>query len=177
MNRHYWLPVAGLACAGLFAASGAGEDKRAAPEFVGVSEWINSEPLKVADLKGKVVAVHFWTNGCINCVNNYPHYRAWQDKYTDNKSLVVVGIHTTEFEGEKDVARIKERMRKHNLVFPVAVDNDSKNWRAWENRYWPCLYLVDATGEIRYRWEGEFGDVGFKAVTAEIEKLLAEKAK
>lgn len=101
-----------------------------APEFAGITDWVNTKPLKLADQKGKVVVVHFWTNGCFNCVNNYPHYRAWQDKYKDSKELLIVGAHTPEFKAEKDVDRIKDRMTKNKLTFAVAVDNDAATWKA-----------------------------------------------
>jgi thiol-disulfide isomerase/thioredoxin len=154
----------------------AGGDKApvAAPEFTGVTEWLNTKPLKLADQKGKVVVVHFWTNGCINCIHNYPHYRAWQDKYKDEKNFLIVGIHTPEFDAEENVDRIKERMTKNRLTFAVAVDNDSANWKAWGNQYWPCVYLVDKTGNVRQRWEGELGAEGYKSMTDQIDKLLAE---
>jgi peroxiredoxin len=147
-----------------------------APEFVGVTEWLNSKPLKLADQKGRVVIVHFWTNGCINCIHNYSHYRAWTTKYKDNKELLMVGIHTPEFDAEKDVERIKARAEKNRLTFAIAVDNNQTNWKAWQNQYWPCIYLVDKTGNVRYRWAGELGDDGFKKVSGLIDELLAEKA-
>ena len=147
-----------------------------APEFTNVSDWMNTKPLKMADLKGKVVVVHFWTNSCINCIHNYPHYRAWQEKYKDNADLVIVGIHTPEFGSDKDVAQIKERMAKNKLTFAVAVDNDKANWKAWHNRYWPCVYIVDKHGIVRNHWEGELGDDGYKKMTALIDARLAEKA-
>ena len=163
----------------LFASLGWTGDRDAetpsAPEFTGVTEWVNSKPIKLADQKGKVVVVHFWTNGCVNCINNYPHYRAWAEKYKDNKDLLIVGIHTPEFDAEKDVARIKERAAKNKLTFAIAVDNDGDNWRAWGNRYWPCAYLVDKAGKVRQRWEGELGKDGYEKVTAVIDELLAEK--
>ena len=140
-----------------------------APEFTGVTDWLNSKPFKLADQHGKVVVVHFWTNGCINCIHNYPQYRRWLDKYKENKDLVIVGIHTPEFDAEKDVARIKDRLNKNKLTFAVAVDNDGANWKAWGNRYWPCIYLVDKAGIVRHRWEGELGDAGYKTVTEEID--------
>jgi thiol-disulfide isomerase/thioredoxin len=148
-----------------------------APEFTGVTEWVNAKPLKMADQKGKVVVVHFWTNGCINCVNNYPHYRAWQDKYKNDKDLLIVGVHTPEFKAEKDVDRLKDRMTKNKLTFAVAVDNDGANWKAWGNQYWPCVYLVDKAGNVRQRWEGELGNDGYKKLTRAIDELLAEKPK
>jgi thiol-disulfide isomerase/thioredoxin len=125
----------------------------------------------MAGQKSKVVVIHFWTNGCSNCIHNYPHYRAWQDKYKDNKNLLIIGIHTPEFDAEKDVGRIKERMAKNKLTFAVAVDNEGSNWKAWGNRYWPSVYLVDKAGNIRYRWEGELGDDGYKSVTGRIDEL------
>jgi peroxiredoxin len=149
----------------------------AAPEFIGVTEWINSKPLKLADQKGKVVVVHFWTNGCINCIHNYRHYRAWEDKYKNEKNFRMIGVHTPEFDAEKNLDRIKERMAKNKLTFAVAVDNEGANWKAWGNRYWPCIYLVDKTGSIRHWWEGELGDDGYKKATAQIDELLAETSK
>jgi peroxiredoxin len=146
-----------------------------APEFTKVTEWLNSKPLKLAEQEGKVVVVHFWTNGCINCIHNYPHYRAWQEKYKDDKNYLMVGIHTPEFDGEKDIERIKERAAKNKLTFAIAVDNEQANWSAWGNRYWPCVYLVDKQGRVRERWEGELGDEGYKKMTAKIDALLAEK--
>ena len=171
--------VVGLLAMGLGAwATVGGDDKKPtpAPELTGVTDWVNAKPLTLADQKGKVVVLHFWTNGCVNCVNNYPHYRAWQDKYKDSKELLLLGVHTPEFDGEKDVARIKERMTKHKLTFAVAVDNDMATWKAWGNRYWPCVYVVDKAGNVRHRWEGELGADGYKKVTAQIDELLAEKA-
>ena len=147
----------------------------AAPEFAGVAEWLNAKPMKMADQKGKVVVVHFWTNGCINCIHNYPHYRAWQDQYKENKDLIIVGIHTPEFDAEKNIDRIKERMAKNKLTFAVAVDNDGATWKAWGNRYWPSVYLVDKAGNVRHRWEGELGEDGAKKVARLIDGLLAEK--
>ncbi len=147
-----------------------------APEFTGVTEWLNSKPLLLADQKGKVVVVHFFTNGCINCIHNYPHYRAWTERYKDNKELLIVGIHTPEFNAEKDVDRIKDRLAKNKLTFAVAVDNEGANWKAWGNHFWPSIYLVDKAGNVRYRWEGELGDDGYKKVTGQIDALLAEPA-
>jgi len=146
-----------------------------APEFAGITNWINSEPLKLADQKGKVVVVHFWTNGCINCIHNYPHYRALAEKFKDNKDLVIVGVHTPEFDAEKDVGQIKERATKNRLTFPIAVDNDGATWKAWGNRYWPSVYLVDKNGNVKGRWEGELGNNGYKKMVGLVDGLLAEQ--
>jgi thiol-disulfide isomerase/thioredoxin len=145
-----------------------------APEFADVTDWVNTKPLKLADQKGKVVVVHFWTNACINCIHNYPHYRAWTEKYKDNKDLVIVGVHSPEFDAEKDVDRIKDRATKNRLLFAIAVDNEWTNWKAWGNRSWPSVYLVDKAGYVRHRWEGELGEDGYKKVTKQIDGLLAE---
>jgi thiol-disulfide isomerase/thioredoxin len=147
-----------------------------APELTEVSDWINSKPLKLTDQKGKVVVVHFWTNGCINCIHNYPHYRAWSEKYKDSKNWLMVGIHTPEFDAEKNVDQIKAKAKKNDLTFAIAVDNKQANWRAWRNQYWPCVYLVDKAGNVRYRWAGELGDEGYKKFTALIDELLVEPA-
>jgi thiol-disulfide isomerase/thioredoxin len=147
---------------------------KTAPEFAGITKWLNSNPLKAADLKGKVIVVHFWTNGCINCIHNYPHYRAWTEKYRNNRHLVIVGVHTPESAAERDVQRIKESAAKNGLTFPIAVDEKAATWRAWSNRYWPTVYLVDKAGKLRERWEGELGAEGYKRMTARIDQLLAE---
>ncbi len=148
-----------------------------APEFRGITQWINSEPLTLAKLRGKVVIVHFWTHGCSNCINNYPHYKAWQDRYA-GKDVVIVGIHTPETSGERDVSRIKAQAAKNGLKFPIAVDNDNANWDAWHNRYWPTVYVVDRRGVVRYGWEGELnygGADGEEKVRKLVASLLLEK--
>jgi peroxiredoxin len=144
-----------------------------APEFVGVTAWANGDAVKLADQKDKVVILHFWTFGCFNCVNNYPHYRAWQKEFKDKK-VTFVGVHTPEFDAEKSMDRIKEQAKKHELTFRIAVDNDQKTWAAWSNRYWPCVYLIDKKGMVRHRWQGELGTDGEKRMRANVEKLLAE---
>jgi peroxiredoxin len=148
-----------------------------APEFRGVNELVNSDPLTMAKLRGKVVLVHFWTNGCYNCVNNYPYYKAWQKRYADN-DVVIVGIHTPETSGEHDIERIKAQAAKHGLKFPIAVDNDGSNWKAWNNRYWPIVYVVDRKGRVRYGWEGELsykGADGEEKVRKLVDSLLLER--
>ena len=148
-----------------------------APEFRGVTEWVNSDPLTMAKLRGKVVLVHFWTNGCYNCVNNYPHYKAWQERYAD-KDVVIVGIHTPETSGEHDIQRIKAQAAKHGLKFPIAVDKEGANWKARNNRYWPTVYVVDRKGRVRYGWEGELsykGADGEEKVRKLVDALLLER--
>jgi peroxiredoxin len=148
-----------------------------APELRNVTQWINSEPLTMKKLRGKVVLVHFWTNGCFNCKNNYPHYKAWQERYA-GKDVVILGIHTPETTGERDIERIGKQADKNGLKFPIAVDNDGANWNAWNNRVWPTVYVVDRRGIVRYGWEGELsykGAPGEEKVRKLVDELLLER--
>ncbi len=147
-----------------------------APEFPEGIRWVQSEPLTLEKQRGQVVIVHFWTFGCINCIHNYPVYKAWQEKYAD-KGVTVIGVHTPEFANEKDVDRIKTKARDNGLKFPIAIDNDSKIWKKWDNHYWPSIYLLDKKGRIRFHWDGELHldtDDG-KKFASRIDELLAEK--
>jgi thiol-disulfide isomerase/thioredoxin len=147
------------------------------PEFADVTAWINTKPLKLADLEGKVVVLHFWTFGCINCIHNFPSYKAWQEKYA-KKGLAIVGIHTPETRGEMNQDRLRQKLKEQKLDFPVAVDNTTKNWQAWNNRIWPCVYLIDKKGFVRYRWDGELNwkhVKGEEIMGKKIDELLAEK--
>ena len=145
-------------------------------ELRNVTQWINSEPLTMKKLRGKVVLVHFWTNGCFNCKNNYPHYKAWQERYA-GKDVVILGIHTPETTGEREIERIGKQADKNGLKFPIAVDNDGANWNAWNNRVWPTVYVVDRRGVVRYGWEGELsykGAPGEEKVRKLVDELLLE---
>ena len=102
----------------------------AAPDFVGLGNWFNSAPLKLADLRGKVVLVNFWTYGCVNCVNTLPHVTGLYAKYKD-RGLVVVGIHTPEFPFERSASNVQAALKRHGIIYPVAQDNDSQTWNAW----------------------------------------------
>jgi peroxiredoxin len=147
-----------------------------APEFAKETEWLQGKPLTLASLRGQVVVVHFWTFGCINCVHNYPAYKAWQEKFA-GKGVTLVGIHTPESAGEADVKRVRAKADENGLKFPIAVDNRGQNWKNWKNRYWPSVYLIDKRGRVRYRWEGEldFGTTqGERLMRRRIEELLAE---
>jgi len=149
----------------------------AAPEFARGTEWLQSEPLTVASLRGQVVVVHFWTFGCINCIHNYPAYKAWQKQY-GGKGVTIVGIHTPEFEDEADLKRVRAKAEQHGLNFPIAVDNNRQNWKNWNNHSWPSIYLVDKKGNVRYRWEGELDSAttkGERLMRQRINELLAEK--
>ena len=165
-----WSAVAAL---GLWSADSMAQNPAPAPEFVEAAGWINSKPLTLADRKGKVTVVHFWTHICHNCVANYPHYRAWQEKFKPDEVLLV-GIHTPEFQHDKNLAGIKAAAARAKLKFPILVDNDHANWKAWRNRYWPAVYLVDKQGKVRRKWEGELGARGFAELSKAIEELRAE---
>ena len=125
-----------------------------APEFRGIGNWINSEPLTMEDLRGKVVLIDFWTYTCYNCINTMPYLRDWHEKYAD-KGLVIVGVHSPEFDHEKPYENVVDATIRHELEYPVAQDNDFKTWRSYNNRYWPAEYLIDQNGVVRYRHFGE----------------------
>ncbi|MFI7063743.1 redoxin domain-containing protein [Kribbella sp. NPDC050124] len=134
------------------------------------TEWINSPPLSASDLRGRVVLVDFWTYTCINWLRTLPHLRAWIDKYGGH-GLVVVGVHTPEFGFEHDLRNVRQAIEELQVGFPVAVDNDYRIWTAYENRYWPALYVADAAGTIHHH---QFGEGGYEEIEAVVQSLLAE---
>jgi thiol-disulfide isomerase/thioredoxin len=125
-----------------------------APDFTGIANWFNSAPLNMADLRGKVVLVDFWTYGCVNCVNTLPHVTELYAKYRD-RGLVVVGVHTPEFPFERSGGNVQAALKRHGITYPVAQDNDSQTWNAYGNRYWPAQYIVDRNGKIVFQHDGE----------------------
>lgn len=144
---------------------------RRAPELAGISNYINSQPFKLADLKGKVVLVDFWTYSCINCIRTIPYLNAWYEKYAD-QGLVIVGVHSPEFDFEKNPANVQAAVEKFGIKYPVVQDNDHATWNAYQNRYWPHKYLVDDQGFIRYDHIGEGGYADTEKV---IQSLLQER--
>lgn len=138
------------------------------PEIVGITKWINSEPLKINQLRGKVILVDFWTYSCINCIRTFPYLRSWYDKYKD-KGLVIIGVHTPEFEFEKDFDNVKKATERFHLSYPVALDNDYRTWQAFSNSYWPAHYLIDQEGIVR---EVHFGEGGYMETENAIRRLL-----
>ncbi len=125
-----------------------------APNFVGISNWFNSKPLDIADLRGKVVLVDFWTYGCVNCVNTLPHVTELYAKYRD-RGLVVVGVHTPETAFERSAANVQAALKRHGITYPVAQDNDSRTWDAYHNEYWPAQYIIDQHGRVVFQHAGE----------------------
>ncbi|MCC8973454.1 thioredoxin family protein [Bradyrhizobium brasilense] len=125
-----------------------------APEFVGINNWFNSQPLKLADLRGKVVLVDFWTYGCVNCVNTLPRVTQLYSKYRD-RGLVVIGVHTPEFPFEHSASNVQAALKRHGILYPVAQDNNSQTWNAYRNQYWPAQYVIDQNGKIVFQHAGE----------------------
>jgi cytochrome c biogenesis protein CcdA/thiol-disulfide isomerase/thioredoxin len=140
------------------------------PSLDGAEEWLNSRPLTADDMKGKVVLVDFWTYSCINCLRSIPYVRAWAEKYRDH-GLVVIGVHAPEFAFERNVANVTKAMSTLGIRYPVAVDNEYKIWRAFENEYWPAHYFIDAKGRIRHH---HFGEGEYDESERVIQRLLAE---
>jgi thiol-disulfide isomerase/thioredoxin len=126
----------------------------AAPNFVGVKAWLNSSPLNIADLRGKVVLVDFWTYGCYNCVNTLPHVTRLYDTYKD-RGFIVVGVHTPEFPFEKSTDNVQVAIKRYGIRYPVVQDNEYATWNAYHNQYWPAQYIVDQNGKIVFQHAGE----------------------
>jgi len=134
------------------------------------TEWLNSKPLTAADLRGKIALIDFWTYSCINWRRSLPYVRAWAEKYKD-QGLVVIGVHTPEFDFEKVVDNVRQAAKEMKIDYPIAIDNDHAIWRAFKNDYWPALYFVDAKGHIRHHYLGE-GE--YEQSERIIQQLLAE---
>jgi thiol-disulfide isomerase/thioredoxin len=147
--------------------------EREMPPLEGAVRWLNSPPLTKAGLKGKVVLVEFWTYSCINCQRSIPHVRAWEEKYR-SQGLVVIGVHTPEFDSEKDEDNVRQALKDLKITYPVAVDNEYEIWRAFDNQYWPAHYFVDAQGRIRYH---HFGEGAYDESERVIQELLAESGR
>ena len=143
------------------------------PEFTqtDTAAWINSEPLTTSDLRGKVVLIDVWTYGCWNCYNSFPWLRSVEEKFVD-QDFVVVGIHTPEFDHEKDRENIVKKVEEFKLHHPVMIDNDFAYWRSLNNKYWPSYYIVDKKGKIRKGFIGETHEGDPRA--HKIENLIAE---
>ena len=141
-----------------------------APEL-STGDWLNSPPLSLKQLKGRVVLIEFWTYGCYNCLNTLPHIKAWNKKYA-GKDFSIVGVHTPEFAREKNLGLVKQEVERLGIRYPVVTDNDYATWDRYHQRYWPVVYLMDREGIIRYVHIGE-GNYG--ETEAEINTLLAER--
>ena len=140
-----------------------------APDIVN-EVWLNSAPLRMAELKGKVVMIEFWTFGCYNCRNVEPYVKQWHQKYAD-RGLVVIGVHSPEFSYERDLAKVKQYIQEHDIRFPVPIDIDFSTWNRYGNRYWPAMYLIDKLGVIRHV---RIGEGRYRETEQLIQSLLAE---
>ncbi len=141
-----------------------------APDFTGIAHWINSPPLTLAALRGKVVLIDFWTYSCINCLRTLPYVTDWYNKYKD-AGLVVVGVHSPEFAFEHDTANVAAAVKQHQIAYPVAQDNTFGTWQAYNNQYWPAEYFIDAQGNVRHT---HFGEGNYDESEKVIQALLAE---
>ena len=140
------------------------------PSLAGATEWLNSPPLTAAGLRGSVVLVEFWTYTCINWLRTLPYVRAWAEHYQD-RGLVVIGVHTPEFDFEHDLDNVRRAVKDLRVDYPVAVDNDYAIWSAFDNHYWPALYFVDAQGQIRHH---QFGEGRYEESEMLLQQLLTE---
>lgn len=147
---------------------------RQAPELTEISGYINTgdREIKIADYRGKIVLVDFWTYSCINCIRTIPYLNDWQEKYAD-KGLVIIGVHSPEFEFEKDPENVMAAVEKFGIEYPVVQDNDKGTWTEYQNRYWPRKYLIDTEGYIRY---DHIGEGAYAEAEKVIKSLLSERA-
>lgn len=146
------------------------DDEGPAAGFTGGGPWINSSPLDLASLRGKVVMVWFWTFGCYNCLNALPHVKALEAKYRD-RGFVVIGVHTPEFPREKVEDNVRNQVKSLGIVYPVVMDNRYVIWNSFRNQYWPAAYFVDANGTIRYH---HFGEGSYDEQERVVAKLLED---
>jgi thiol-disulfide isomerase/thioredoxin len=143
------------------------------PGFDGATDWLNSPPLTEEDLREKVVLVDFWTYTCINWLRTLGYVRAWADKYED-QGLVVVGVHTPEFPFEQDIENVRRAAKDMDVEYPIALDPNYAVWDAFDNRYWPAIYISDAKGQIRHH---QFGEGGYEECERVIQRLLRESGR
>ena len=153
------------------AADDALPDYGRAPDFAGIDRWLNSRPLTIAQLRGKVVLIDFWTYSCINCLRTLPHVEAWDRLYRKD-GLVIVGVHTPEFAFEHVPSNVEAAVKRLGVHYPVALDNDYGTWNAYGNQYWPAKYLIDRKGHVRY---AHFGEGNYNITEENIRDLLGEK--
>lgn len=143
-----------------------------APDLVGITHYLNTTPEELKkQIENKVVLYDIWTYSCINCVRTLPYITAWDDKY-EEQGLLVIGIHSPEFEFEKNPENVKMAIEKYGIEYPVVMDNDMETWKAFENRYWPRKYIADHEGYIRY---DHIGEGGYQETEKIIQQLLEER--
>jgi len=163
------LAILGIFSAVLYFCSLSFAKETMAPEIISPT-WINSKPLKLENLRGKVVMVEFWTFGCWNCRNIEPYVKTWHKKY-EKDGLVVIAVHSPEFSHEQEIDRVKKYVEENSITYAVPIDNDFRNWRRYQNRYWPTLYVIDKKGTIQYT---RIGEGAYEQTEKIIQRLLAE---
>ena len=146
-----------------------GSEAGAAPELA-TGDWINSEPLKLRDLRGRVVLIEFWTFGCYNCRNTLPYVKGWDARYR-TQGFAVIGVHSPEFDEERKIEHLRREVASLGIMYPVVTDNDYHTWKAYDVEAWPTTFLLDKQGGIRWRHVGEGG---YTEAERLIQKLLAE---
>jgi thiol-disulfide isomerase/thioredoxin len=161
---------AGLLLAG---ALGAGAQKPYPAPALPAQSWLNTHknrPLRLEELRGKVVLIEFWTFACVNCRNTLPYVKAWHEKYSP-QGLVVIGVHTPEFDFERKPEKVRQAVEELGIRYPVALDNDYATWRRYKNQYWPAIYLIDAQGQVVYV---TIGEGNYDRTEARIQELLRQ---
>ena len=145
-----------------------------APDLVGISDYLNTSPEKLSkDMENKVILYDIWTYSCVNCIRTLPYITAWDEKYAE-QGLLIIGIHSPEFEFEKNAENVQVAMDKYGIDYPVVLDNDMKTWKAFENNYWPRKYIADHQGNLRY---DHIGEGGYQETEKIIQQLLEERSK
>ncbi|PKQ14634.1 MAG: hypothetical protein CVT68_10855, partial [Actinobacteria bacterium HGW-Actinobacteria-8] len=142
-----------------------------ARDLVGIETWLNTdggEALSLEQLRGRVVLIDFWTYSCINCQRTFPYLTAWDERYRDD-GLTIVGVHSPEFSFERVVSNVQDAADRYGITYPIAIDNDFKTWRAWDQRFWPAHYLIDQTGMVR---QVHYGEGGYEETEKLIQQLL-----
>ena len=157
--------------AGLSGNKGPAKKYAAAPDFQGITDWINTPPLTMQELRGKVVLVDFWTYSCINCLRTLPYLKSWDARYR-SKGLVIVGVHSPEFAFEHDLGNVRSAVKRLGVRYPVALDNEFETWNAYQNQYWPADYLIDKSGRVR---DVHFGEGAYAETEHKIRQLLATR--
>src|SRR5437660_665882 len=191
MRRYRWafailttLVVAAVAYAGLHARRGDGvgngataelipvDQREPAADLAGIRGWVNSPALTLSALRGKVVLIDFWTFSCVNCVRTFPHLSALQERYAGH-GLVIVGVHSPEFDFEKNAGNVAAAVRRDGVSWPVALDSDMGTWNAYGNRFWPAEYLIDRDGRVAYV---HFGEGAYAETDAAVATLVGSAA-
>jgi thiol-disulfide isomerase/thioredoxin len=173
MRRSGYLAVGGalaVLISGVFSSAPVVAGDRSAAPLTGATQWLNSPPLSREMLRGRVLLVDFWTYSCSNCLNALPRVKAWDEKYRP-KGLVVIGVHTPEFDAEKNQQNVEQAVKRLGVTYPVAMDNEYAIWNAYGNKYWPAQYLIDAQGRLRYQ---HYGEGAYQEIEARIQALLKE---